>query len=151
MASSGYISYFGLTEPNHSSDSGSTVTQVKKVNSDYYLSGNKVRVTNSPIVDISVVWAKDDERRIHSFVLEKSWEGLSAPTIYDGAGLRTSIIGEVVMGSMFVPGESTFPKVHGLRSPFTHLNSARYGISWGALSAIEFCWYTAHQYMPDRQ
>jgi glutaryl-CoA dehydrogenase len=108
-------------------------------------------ITNSPIADVFVVWAKDDEGAIRGFVLEKGWEGLSAPAIHGKVGLRASITGEIVMDNVFCPEENAFPDVRGLRGPFTCLDSARYGISWGALGAAEFCWHTARQYTMDRQ
>ncbi|MBH4005860.1 acyl-CoA dehydrogenase [Pseudomonas aeruginosa] len=151
LASGEYIGCFGLTEPNHGSDPGSMVTRAKKVDGGYRLSGSKMWITNSPIADVFVVWAKDDEGQIRGFVLEKGWEGLSAPAIHGKVGLRASITGEIVMDNVFVPEENAFPEVRGLRGPFTCLNSARYGISWGALGAAEFCWHTARQYVLDRQ
>ena len=108
-------------------------------------------ITNSPIADVFVVWAKDDAGDIRGFVLEKGWKGLSAPAIHGKVGLRASITGEIVMDNVFVPEENIFPDVRGLKGPFTCLNSARYGISWGALGAAEFCWHTARQYTLDRQ
>ena len=147
----GEIACFGLTEPNHGSDPGSMVTRAKKVDGGYRLSGSKMWITNSPIADVFVVWAKDDAGEIRGFVLEKGWEGLSAPTIHGKVGLRASITGEIVMDNVFCPEENAFPDVRGLKGPFTCLNSARYGISWGALGAAEFCWHTARQYVLDRQ
>ncbi len=129
LASGEYIGCFGLTEPNHGSDPGSMVTRAKKVDGGYRLSGSKMWITNSPIADVFVVWAKDDEGQIRGFVLEKGWEGLSAPAIHGKVGLRASITGEIVMDNVFVPEENAFPEVRGLRGPFTCLNSARYGIS----------------------
>ena len=151
LASGEYIGCFGLTEPNHGSDPGSMVTRAKKVDGGYRLSGAKMWITNSPIADVFVVWAKDDEGAIRGFVLEKGWEGLSAPAIHGKVGLRASITGEIVMDNVFCPEENAFPDVRGLRGPFTCLDSARYGISWGALGAAEFCWHTARQYTLDRQ
>ncbi|EHY78103.1 glutaryl-CoA dehydrogenase [Stutzerimonas stutzeri ATCC 14405 = CCUG 16156] len=151
LASGEYIGCFGLTEPNHGSDPGSMVTRAKKVDGGYRLSGSKMWITNSPIADVFVVWAKDDAGEIRGFVLEKGWEGLSAPTIHGKVGLRASITGEIVMDNVFCPEENAFPDVRGLKGPFTCLNSARYGISWGALGAAEFCWHTARLYVLDRQ
>lgn len=131
LASGEYIGCFGLTEPNHGSDPGSMVTRAKKVEGGYRLSGSKMWITNSPIADVFVVWAKDDAGEIRGFVLEKGWEGLSAPAIHGKVGLRASITGEIVMDNVFCPEENAFPDVRGLRGPFTCLNSARYGISWG--------------------
>ena len=150
LASGEYIGCFGLTEPNHGSDPGSMVTRAKKVDGGYLLKGAKMWITNSPIADVFVVWAKTEDDVIRGFILEKGWKGLSAPTIKGKVGLRTSITGEIVMEDVFVPEENLMPGVTGLRGPFTCLNSARYGISWGALGAAEFCWHTARQYTLDR-
>ena len=151
LASGEWIGCFGLTEPNHGSDPGSMITRAKKVEGGYRLSGSKMWITNSPIADVFVVWAKDDAGDIRGFVLEKGWQGLSAPAIHGKVGLRASITGEIVMDNVFVPEENIFPDVRGLKGPFTCLNSARYGISWGALGAAEACWHTARQYTLDRQ
>ncbi|MCC6269792.1 MAG: acyl-CoA dehydrogenase [Microbacteriaceae bacterium] len=151
LSSGELIGCFGLTEPDHGSDPGSMVTRAKKVDGGYRLSGAKTWITNSPIADVFVVWAKDDEGEIRGFVLEKGWEGLSAPTIHGKVGLRASITGEIVMDEVFCPEENAFPDIRGLRGPFTCLNSARYGISWGALGAAEDCWHTARQYVLDRK
>jgi len=146
-----WIGCFGLTEPNHGSDPGSMVTRARKVDGGYSLSGSKMWITNSPVADVFVVWAKDDEGAIRGFVLEKGWKGLSAPAIHGKFGLRTSITGEIVMDEVFCPEENAFPDVRGLKGPFTCLNSARYGIAWGALGAAEACWHTARQYVIDRK
>ena len=151
LASGEWIGCFGLTEPNHGSDPGSMVTRAKKVAGGYQLSGSKMWITNSPVADVFVVWAKDDAGAIRGFVLEKGWKGLSAPTIHGKVGLRASITGEIVMDEVFVPEENAFPEVRGLKGPFTCLNSARYGITWGAMGAAEACWHTARQYTMDRQ
>jgi glutaryl-CoA dehydrogenase len=151
LASGEWIGCFGLTEPNHGSDPGSMVTRAKKVNGGYELTGSKMWISNSPIADVFLVWAKDDEGAIRGFVLEKGWKGLSAPAIHGKVGLRASITGEIVMDSVFCPEENAFPEVRGLKGPFTCLNSARYGIAWGALGAAEFCWHTARQYVLDRK
>jgi glutaryl-CoA dehydrogenase len=151
LASGEWIGCFGLTEPNHGSDPGAMLTRAKKVDGGYRLSGSKTWITNSPIADVFVVWGKDDEGDIRGFVLEKGWQGLTAPAIHGKVGLRASITGEIVMDNVFVPEENIFPDVRGLKGPFTCLNSARYGISWGALGAAEFCWHTARQYTLDRQ
>ena len=145
------IGCFGLTEPNHGSDPGSMLSRAKKVAGGYSLSGNKMWITNSPIADVFVVWAKDDEGKIRGFILEKGWKGLSAPAIHGKVGLRASITGEIVMDNVFCPEENAFPDVRGLKGPFTCLNSARYGIAWGALGAAEDCWLRARQYVLDRQ
>lgn len=131
LASGEWIGCFGLTEPNHGSDPGSMITRARKVDGGYRLTGSKMWITNSPIADVFVVWAKDDAGDIRGFVLEKGWEGLSAPAIHGKVGLRASITGEIVMDNVFVPEENIFPDVRGLKGPFTCLNSARYGISWG--------------------
>ena len=150
LASGEFIGCFGLTEPNHGSDPGSMVTRARKVEGGYRLKGAKMWITNSPIADVFVVWAKTEDDVIRGFILEKGWEGLSAPAIKGKVGLRTSITGEIVMEDVFVPEENLMPGVTGLKGPFTCLNSARYGISWGALGAAEFCWHTARQYTMDR-
>lgn len=151
LASGELIGCFGLTEPDHGSDPGSMSTRARKVAGGYRLSGAKTWITNSPIADVFVVWAKDEAGEIRGFVLEKGWEGLSAPAIHGKVGLRTSVTGEVVMDEVFCPEENAFPEVRGLTGPFTCLNSARYGISWGAMGAAEDCWYTARQYCLDRE
>ena len=150
LASGEWIGCFGLTEPNHGSDPGAMITRARSVDGGYSLTGSKMWITNSPIADVFVVWAKDDEGDIRGFVLEKGWKGLSTPAIHGKVGLRASITGEIVMDNVFVPQENIFPDVRGLKGPFTCLNSARYGISWGALGAAEFCWHTARQYTLDR-
>lgn len=155
LATGEWIGCFGLTEPNHGSDPGSMVTRAKKVDGGYELTGAKMWITNSPIADVFVVWAKlqgdDGKEHIRGFILEKGWKGLSAPTIHGKVGLRTSITGEIVLDQVFVPEENIMPGVSGLKGPFTCLNSARYGIAWGALGAAEFCWHTARQYTLDRK
>ena len=151
LASGEWIGCFGLTEPDHGSDPGNMATRARKVDGGYRLTGTKMWITNSPIADVFVVWAKDDDGAIRGFVLEKGWEGLTAPAIHGKVGLRASITGEIVMDGVFVPEENAFPDVRGLKGPFTCLNSARYGISWGALGAAEDCWHTARQYVLDRK
>ncbi|HCE39063.1 acyl-CoA dehydrogenase [Alloalcanivorax profundimaris] len=151
LASGEWIGCFGLTEPDHGSDPGSMATRAKKVDGGYRLTGAKMWITNSPIADVFVVWGKTEDGKIRGFILEKGWEGLSAPAIHGKVGLRASITGEIVMDNVFVPEENMFPEVTGLRGPFTCLNSARYGIAWGALGAAEFCWHTARQYTLDRK
>ena len=145
------IGCFGLTEPNHGSDPGGMLSRARKVEGGYRLSGSKMWITNSPIADVFVVWAKDEQGHIRGFVLEKGWKGLSAPAIHGKVGLRTSITGEIVMDEVFCPEANAFPEVRGLRGPFTCLNSARYGIAWGSLGAAEACWHTARQYVLDRK
>ncbi|MCD6732436.1 MAG: acyl-CoA dehydrogenase [Burkholderiaceae bacterium] len=151
LAAGESIGCFGLTEPNHGSDPGSMVTRAKKVPGGFRLTGAKTWITNAPIADVFVVWAKDDEGAIRGFVLERGFEGLSSPAIHGKVGLRVSITGEVVMDDVFCPEENVFPEVRGLRGPFTCLNSARYGIAWGALGAAEDCFQRARQYVLDRR
>lgn len=151
LAKGEWIGCFGLTEPNYGSDPGGMITRARKVEGGYKLSGAKMWITNSPIADVFVVWAKDDEGAIRGFILEKGWAGLSAPEIHGKVGLRASITGEIVMDGVFCPEENAFPDVRGLKGPFTCLNSARYGIAWGALGAAEACWHTARQYVLDRK
>ncbi|WP_116138872.1 acyl-CoA dehydrogenase [Trinickia diaoshuihuensis] len=154
LATGEWIGCFGLTEPNHGSDPGSMVTRARKVDGGYSLSGAKMWITNSPIADVFVVWAKLEENgadAIRGFILEKGWKGLTAPAIHGKVGLRASITGEIVLDDVFVPQENMLPGVSGLRGPFTCLNSARYGIAWGALGAAESCWHTARQYVLDRK
>jgi glutaryl-CoA dehydrogenase len=150
LASGEWIGCFGLTEPNHGSDPGSMQTRAKKVSGGYSLTGSKMWISNSPIADVFVVWAKENEQ-IRGFVLEKGMKGLSAPAIHGKVGLRTSITGEIVMDNVFCPEENAFPEVRGLKGPFTCLNSARYGIAWGALGAAEDCWFRARTYVLDRK
>jgi glutaryl-CoA dehydrogenase len=150
LATGESIGCFGLTEPNHGSDPGSMQTRAKKVAGGYSLTGSKTWISNSPIADVFVVWAKEGEQ-IRGFVLEKGMKGLSAPAIHGKVGLRASITGEVVMDNVFCPEENAFPEVRGLKGPFTCLNSARYGIAWGALGAAEDCWHRARTYVLDRK
>jgi glutaryl-CoA dehydrogenase len=145
------IGCFGLTEPNHGSDPNGMETRARKVDGGYCLTGSKMWITNAPIADIFVVWAKDDQGDIRGFILEKGWQGLSAPTIHGKVGLRTSITGEIVMDEVFCPDNNILPNVRGLKGPFTCLNSARYGIAWGALGAAQDCYTRARRYVLDRQ
>ncbi|MFS8044411.1 acyl-CoA dehydrogenase [Rhizobium sp. BR 314] len=151
LASGEWIGCFGLTEPNHGSDPGSMVTRAKKVDGGYSLTGAKTWISNAPIADVFVVWAKTEDGLIRGFILEKGWKGLSAPAIHGKVGLRASITGEVVMDNVFVPEENLLPNVSGLKGPFTCLNSARFGIAWGALGAAEDCYAKARQYVLDRK
>ncbi|MEY4013698.1 MAG: hypothetical protein RLZZ290_562 [Pseudomonadota bacterium] len=151
LATGEFIGCFGLTEPNHGSDPGSMITRARSVPGGYSLSGGKTWISNAPIADVFVVWAKDDEDEIRGFILERGMKGLSAPVIHGKIGLRASITGEIVMDEVFVPSENLLPGVKGLKGPFTCLNSARYGIAWGVLGAAEFCWHKARQYTLDRQ
>ena len=151
LATGELIGCFGLTEPDHGSDPGSMVTRARKVAGGYSLNGAKMWISNSPIADVFVVWAKDDEGAIRGFVLEKGWKGLSAPAVHGKVGLRASITGEIVMDNVFCPEENAFPEVRGLKGPFTCLNSARFGIAWGTLGAAEDCFTRARQYVMDRK
>ena len=151
LASGEWIGCFGLTEPNYGSDAGGMITRAKKVPGGFSLTGSKMWITNSPIADVFVIWAKNDEGVIRGYILEKGMKGLSAPKITGKMGLRASITGEVVMDEVFVPAENEFPEVTGLKGPFTCLNSARYGIAWGALGSAEWCWHAARQYTLDRK
>jgi len=145
------IGCFGVTEPDHGSDPSRMASRARKVPGGYRLDGAKMWITNSPIADVFVVWAKDDEGAIRGFVLEKGWQGLSAPVIKGKVGLRASVTGEIVMNGVFCPEENAFPDVRGLKGPFTCLDSARYGIAWGALGAAEDCMQRARQYVLDRR
>ncbi len=151
LASGAWIGCFGLTEPDHGSDPGSMVTRAKAVPGGYSLTGSKMWISNSPFADVFVVWAKDDAGAIRGFILDKGMKGLSAPKISGKVGLRASTTGEIVMDNVFCPEENAFPEVRGLKGPFTCLNSARYGIAWGALGAAEDCWFRARQYVLDRK
>jgi glutaryl-CoA dehydrogenase len=151
LATGEWIGCFGLTEPNHGSDPGGMTTRAKKVDGGFSLTGTKSWITSSPLADIFIVWAKDDSDEIRGFILEKGWKGLSAPPIHGKVGLRTSLTGEIVMEDVFCPDENAFPEVRGLKGPFTCLNSARYGIAWGALGAAEDCWLRARTYVLERK
>jgi glutaryl-CoA dehydrogenase len=151
LAKGELVGCFGLTEPNHGSDPGSMQTRAKKVSGGYSLSGSKTWISNAPIADLFLIWAKTEDGRIRGFLAEKGAKGLSAPAIHGKLGLRTSITGEVVMDEVFVPEENLLPGVEGLKGPFTCLNAARYGIAWGALGAAEDCWHRARQYVLDRK
>jgi len=151
LATGEWIGCFGLTEPDHGSDPGSMVTRARSVAGGYKLSGAKMWISNSPIADVFIVWAKTDDGVIRGFILERAMEGLSAPKIEGKFSLRTSITGEIVMDDVFVPEENRLPNVEGLKGPFGCLDSARYGIAWGALGAAEFCWHAARQYTLDRK
>jgi glutaryl-CoA dehydrogenase len=149
LASGKWVGCFGLTEPNHGSDPASMETRAKKVDGGYVLQGSKMWITNSPIADVFVVWAKLDGE-IRGFILEKGMKGLSAPKIEGKFSLRASATGEIVMNEVFVPDENFLPNAKGLAGPFGCLNKARYGIAWGVLGAAEFCWHAARQYTLDR-
>jgi glutaryl-CoA dehydrogenase len=151
LATGELVGCFGLTEPNAGSDPGSMQTRVRRTASGWKLSGTKTWITNSPIADVFVVWAKDDEGKIRGFVLDKGMKGLSAPTIHGKFSLRASITGEIVMDEVEVPEDALLPGVTGLKGPLSCLTKARYGIAWGALGAAEFCWHAARSYTLDRK
>jgi len=151
LASGEWIGCFGLTEPDYGSDPGGMKSRARSVAGGYELSGSKMWITNSPIADIFVVWAKNDDGRIRGFILEKGMTGLSAPKIDGKLSLRTSVTGEIVMDAVFVPDENLLPDADGLKGPMGCLNNARYGIAWGALGAAEACWHAARQYVLDRK
>jgi glutaryl-CoA dehydrogenase len=151
MARGETVGCFGLTEPDHGSDPGSMITRARKAAGGYRLSGAKTWITNSPIADVFVVWAKTDDDIIRGFILEKGAKGLTTPTLHGKVGLRASTTGQILMQDVFVPEENLLPGVKGLKGPFTCLDSARYGIAWGALGAAESCWHTARQYVLDRK
>jgi glutaryl-CoA dehydrogenase len=153
LATGEIVGCFGLTEPNHGSDPGSMVTHAKKVEGGYVLNGQKMWITNSPIADIAVVWAKSEAHggKIKGFIVERGTEGFSTPKVHGKLSLRSSITGEVVLNDAFVPDENLLPKASGLAGPFGCLNKARFGIAWGVLGAAEFCWHAARQYTLDRQ
>ncbi len=159
LATGEWIGCFGLTEPNHGSDPGSMLTRAKPVDGGYLLTGSKMWITNSPVSDVFVVWAKREDpdgkvggqESIHGFILERGMKGLSAPKIEGKMSLRASVTGEIVMDGVFVPEANLLPGVNGLKGPFGCLNKARYGIAWGAMGAAEFCWHAARQYTLDRK
>ncbi len=150
LASGEWIGCFGLTEPDHGSDPGGMLTRARAVEGGYKLTGSKMWISNSPIADVFVVWAKTDDDIIRGFILEKGMPGLSAPKIEGKLALRASVTGEIVMDNVFVPEENYLPNVEGLKGPFGCLNNARYGIAWGVMGAAEECWQTARQYTLDR-
>lgn len=151
LASGEWIGCFGLTEPDHGSDPGGMLTRARSVEGGYSITGSKMWISNSPIADVFVVWAKTDDGEIRGFILEKGVTGLSAPKIEGKLALRASITGEIVMDEVFVSDEQLLPNVKGLKGPFGCLNNARYGIAWGALGAAESCWQAARQYTLDRK
>ena len=151
LATGEWIGCFGLTEPDHGSDPGSMITRAHAAGGGYRLTGSKMWISNAPIADVFVVWAKTDDGVIRGFILEKGMKGLSAPKIEGKFSLRTSVTGEIVMDDVMVPQENMLPGVEGLKGPFGCLNSARYGIAWGALGAAEACWHAARQYTLDRK
>ena len=151
LASGKMIGCFGLTEPNHGSDPGGMTTKARKVDAGYRLNGEKTWISNSPIADLFLVWAKDDENVIRGFLIEKNTQGLSAPIIKGKFSLRASTTGSIVMQDVFVPDSMALPSASGLKAPFACLTLARYGISWGALGAAEFCWHAALEYALNRK
>ena len=151
MATGEWVGAFGLTEPDHGSDPGSMVTRAKSVDGGYQLNGAKMWISNAPIADVFVVWAKDDEGVIRGFILERGMEGLTTPKIEGKFSLRASSTGEVAMADVFVPEENKLPNARGLGGPFGCLNKARYGISWGAMGAAEACWHAARDYTMERK
>jgi glutaryl-CoA dehydrogenase len=154
LATGEWIGCFGLTEPDYGSDPGGMVTRAKSVDGGYVLNGAKMWISNSPIADVFVIWAKLDGQKadsIRGFILEKGMKGLSAPKIEGKFSLRASATGEVVMEDVFVPAENMLPNVNGLKGPFSCLNNARYGIAWGTMGAAEFCWHAARSYTMERK
>jgi len=151
LATGEWIGCFGLTEPNHGSDPGSMEVRARSTKGGFILNGAKMWITNSPISDIFIVWARNDEDRIRGFILEKNMKGLSAPVMHGKMSMRVSVTGEILMEDVFVPAENELPHANGLSGPLGCLDNARYGIAWGALGAAEFCWHTARQYVLDRK
>ncbi len=151
LATGEWVGCFGLTEPDFGSDAGGMASRARKVDGGFVLKGAKMWITNSPIADIAVVWAKDEEGVIRGFILERAMEGFSTPKIEGKFSLRISTTGEIVMEDVFVPEENLLPNVSGLKGPFGCLNKARYGIAWGALGAAEFCWHAAREYTLERK
>ncbi len=151
LASGEWVGCFGLTEPDHGSDPGGMKARAQQVPGGFKLTGNKTWITNSPIADVFVVWAKDESADIRGFILDKGMKGLSAPKIEGKFSLRASITGEIAMDEVFVPDENVFPEVRGLSGPFGCLNRARYGIAWGTMGAAEFCWHAARKYTLERK
>ncbi len=151
LATGNWVGCFGLTESDHGSDPGSMRTRAHRVDSGYRLVGSKMWITNSPIADVLIVWAKDDEGAIRGFILDRGMEGLSTPVIEGKFSLRASVTGEIVMDNVFVPEQNMLPGVSGLSGPFGCLNRARYGISWGSMGAAEFCWHSARNYVLERE
>ena len=145
------IGAFGLTEPDHGSDPGGMTTSAKNVDGGYILSGTKTWITNSPIADVMVVWAKDESDQIRGFIVERDMSGLETPKIEGKFSLRASPTGQIIMEDVFVPEANVFPDIRGLKGPFGCLNNARYGIGWGALGSAEFCWHAARQYVLERK
>lgn len=151
LATGEWVGCFGLTEPDYGSDPGGMVTRARKVDGGYVLNGTKMWITNSPIADLAVVWAKDDADVIRGFIVERDMSGFSTPSIEGKFSLRASLTGEIVLADVFVPDDNVLPKISGLQGPFGCLNRARYGIAWGTMGAAEACWHAAREYTLDRQ
>ena len=151
LATGEWVGCFGLTEPNHGSDPAGMVTRARKTQGGYILNGAKMWITNAPLADVFLVWAKDDKDVIRGYLLERGMKGLSAPKIEGKFSLRASITGEIVLDDVFVPGGNVLPGVSGLKGPFSCLTKARFGIAWGALGAAEFCWHAARNYAIERK
>jgi glutaryl-CoA dehydrogenase len=151
LATGEWLGCFGLTEPNSGSDPASMITRAKKTGDGYVVNGAKMWISNAPVADVFLIWAKDDSGEIRGFLLEKGMKGLSAPKIKGKLSLRASVTGEVVMEQVHIPAENLLPGVSGLKGPFSCLNKARYGIAWGALGAAEFCWHAARNYVMERK
>ncbi len=150
LATGEWVGCFGLTEPDYGSDAGGMITRAEKVDGGYRLNGTKMWISNAPIADVFVVWAKDDNGIVRGFILEKGMQGLSAPKIEGKLSLRASVTGEIVMQDVVVPDSALLPNVQGMKGPMSCLNSARLGISWGALGAAEACWHAAREYTMER-
>lgn len=151
MATGEWIGCFGLTEPNHGSDPANMDTRAKKADGGFVLNGSKMWITNSPIAQVFIVWARNEDNRIRGFILEQGMKGLSAPIMHGKLSLCASITGEILMENVFVPADNELPNADGLSGPLGCLDNARYGIAWGALGAAEFCWHAARQYALDRE
>ena len=151
LATGEWVGCFGLTEPDYGSDAASMVTRAKKVDGGYLLNGAKMWITNSPIADVAIVWAKDDDGKVRGFIVERGMEGFSTPEIMDKLSLKASITGEIVLEDVLVPDDNLLPNVRGMAGPFGCLNRARYGIAWGATGAAEFCWRAARDYTIERK
>lgn len=151
LAAGKIIGCFGLTEPNHGSDPGGMTTRARKVDSGYVLSGEKTWISNAPIADLFVIWGKDDDGIVRGFLLEKNFSGLETSKIQGKFSLRSSVTGSIFMNDVFIPQENVLPMAFGLKAPFSCLTKARFGISWGALGAAEFCWHAALEYAMNRK
>jgi len=151
LATGELLGCFGLTEPDAGSDPGGMTTRAKRTGNGFVLNGSKMWITNSPIADIAIVWAKLEDEGIHGFIVERGAKGFSTPTIEGKFSLRASVTGEIVLGDVEVPAESLLPNARGLAGPFGCLNKARFGIAWGAMGAAEYCWHRARQYVLDRK